>query len=69
MSGSVGMSSNSTYRTNAEHCLRMARTTVDESDKPFWLSLAQSWLHLAEHSTCGHADLDADDAGIGRRRV
>jgi hypothetical protein len=61
------MSSNSTYRTNAEHCLRMARTAADESDKPFWLSLAQSWLHLAEHSTRRHVDLEADDSSIGQR--
>jgi len=44
------MSSTSLYRANAEDCLRMARTAPDERDKPFWLTLAQSWLHLAERS-------------------
>jgi hypothetical protein len=44
------MSSSSVYRTNAEDCLRMARTAPDERDRPFWLSLAQSWLRLAEHA-------------------
>jgi hypothetical protein len=44
------MSSTSLYRTNAENCLRMARTAQDERDKPFWLTLAQSWLQLAERS-------------------
>jgi hypothetical protein len=47
------MSSSSVYRTNAEDCLRMARTAQDERDRPFWLALAQSWLRLAEHSARG----------------
>ena len=42
------MSSNEQYRTNAEDCLRMARTVENDSERPFWLSLAQSWLQLAE---------------------
>ena len=62
MSGSVSMSSNNVYRTNAEECLRMARTAADDSDKPFWLSLAQSWLHLAEHSTRSRSSYDVDEA-------
>ena len=44
------MSSNNIYRSNAEDCLRMAQTAVDDGDKPFWLTLAQSWLRLAEHA-------------------
>ena len=60
------MSSNSTYRSNAEQCLRMAKIAADESEKPFWLGLAQSWLLLAEHSTRSHADHEADDFGRGR---
>jgi hypothetical protein len=47
------MNSTSMYRMNAEHCLRIARTANDQRDRPFWLSLAQSWLHLAEHSARG----------------
>ena len=47
------MSSTNLYRTNAEDCLRMARTTPDERDRPFWLTLAQSWLQLAERSAPG----------------
>jgi hypothetical protein len=42
------MSSTSLYRSNAEHCLRMATSAPDERDRPFWLTMAQSWLHLAE---------------------
>jgi hypothetical protein len=29
----------------------MAQTAADDGDKPFWLTLAQSWLRLAEHAT------------------
>src|SRR3977135_1686821 len=49
-SGSVSMSSSNVYRINAEDCLRMAAAAKDERNKPFWLTLAQSWLRLAEHS-------------------
>jgi hypothetical protein len=42
-----------TYRTNAEYCLRIARMEGDPHHKPFWLTLAQSWLRLAEHSARG----------------
>jgi hypothetical protein len=42
------MSSTNLYRSNAEDCLRMAAAVQDERDKPFWLTLAQSWLNLAE---------------------
>jgi len=44
------MSPNNIYRSNAEDCLRMAQATRDERDKSFWLTLAQSWLRLAEHA-------------------
>jgi hypothetical protein len=44
------MSSNERYRTQAEDCLRMARSVQNDCDRPFWLNLAQSWLRLAEHS-------------------
>jgi hypothetical protein len=45
------MSSNEFYRTQAEDCLRMARSVQNDRDRPFWLNLAQSWLQLAEHSS------------------
>ncbi len=54
------MRSKSLYRTNAEDCLRMARTAQDERDKSFWLTLAQSWLQLAEHSARTSIDLEAE---------
>ena len=39
------MGSSSLYRSNAEDCLRMARTAQDECDKSFWFSLADRTLH------------------------
>ena len=44
------MSANNIYRGNAEDCLRMVQTAPNDSDRPFWLTLAQSWLRLAEHA-------------------
>jgi hypothetical protein len=63
------MSSTRAYRENAEHCLRMAQNTPDESERPFWLSLAQSWLHLAEHSILRNADVEGGLRGAHRRPV
>jgi hypothetical protein len=37
------------YRTNAEDCLRMAQAQGDD-DRPLWVTLAQSWLRLAEQA-------------------
>jgi hypothetical protein len=42
------MSSIDEYRVHAEDCLRMALAAQDEQDKPLWVTLAQSWLRLAE---------------------
>lgn len=35
---------------NAEDCLRMAKGAQDQRDIPLWVTLAQSWLRLAEHA-------------------
>ncbi len=37
------------HRKCAEDCVAMARATEDQKDKALWLTLAQSWLRLAEH--------------------
>ena len=37
------------HRKCAEECLAMARLSEAESDKALWLTLAQSWVRLAEH--------------------
>jgi plasmid maintenance system antidote protein VapI len=51
------MNSTNAYRVNAEECLRIAKAA--HTDRPFWLSLAQSWLHLAERSARG-ADAETE---------
>jgi hypothetical protein len=38
------------YRTHAEDCLRLASADRNEGDRPLWVTLAQSWLRLAEHA-------------------
>jgi hypothetical protein len=44
------MYSTERYRAHAHDCLRRAHADTNESDKPLWLTLAQSWLQLAEHA-------------------
>ena len=55
------MSSTSVYRNNAENCLRMANAAQDKRDRPLWITLAQSWLRLAELSARGSPAGDAED--------
>ena len=59
------MSPNNIYRSNAEDCLRMARTAVNDGDRPFWLTLAQSWLRLAERAARGSREMDPRDPRVG----
>ena len=37
------------HRRCAEECVAMARRAEDNQDKALWLTLAQSWVRLAEH--------------------
>jgi hypothetical protein len=37
------------HRRCAEECIAMARRAEDDQDKALWLTLAQSWVRLAEH--------------------
>ena len=37
------------HRKCAEECVAMARLADAECDKALWLTLAQSWVRLAEH--------------------
>ena len=48
------MSTIERYRAHAHDCLRRAHTDANEHDKPLWLTLAQSWLQLAEHADRVH---------------
>jgi hypothetical protein len=54
--GSGVMTSIERYRANAENCLRQA-STDHEQDKPLWITLAQSWLRLAEHADRVNSDI------------
>ena len=53
------MSTIEQYRAHAHDCLRRAHTDVNDGDKPLWLTLAQSWLQLAEHADRIHSDREA----------
>jgi hypothetical protein len=44
------MTSIEQYRTNAENCLRRATDDTNEHGNALWVTLAQSWLRLAEHA-------------------
>ena len=59
------MSSNNIYRNNAEDCLRMAQTAVKDGGRPFWLTLAQSWLRLAERAARGRSETDTQNPRVG----
>ena len=62
------MSSDNLYRNNAEDCLRMAQAAVNDGDRPFWLTLAQSWLRLAERASRGdERDQPGVSCVVGRR--
>ena len=37
------------HRRCAEECVAMAQRSEDQSDKALWLTLAQSWVRLADH--------------------
>jgi hypothetical protein len=41
------------HRKWAEECVAMARAADDYKDKALWLTLAQSWVRLAEHVARG----------------
>lgn len=51
------------HRRCAEECVVMARLADDEGDKALWLTLAQSWVRLAEHAARGpHLDSEMAEA-------
>jgi hypothetical protein len=50
------------HRKCAEECVAMARLAEDESDKALWLTLAQSWVRLAEHVASAQARAESVEA-------
>jgi hypothetical protein len=50
------------HRRWAEECLAMAHAADDHNDKALWLTLAQSWVRLAEHvARAGNPEHVADE--------
>jgi hypothetical protein len=43
------MGNDRNHRQCAEECIAMARASEDAKDKALWITLAQSWVRLAEH--------------------
>jgi hypothetical protein len=56
------------HRKCAEECLAMARQSQDDSDKALWLTLAQSWVRLAEHVADAEASREPHAAAGGKIR-
>lgn len=52
------------HRRYAEECVAMAQLSDDENDKVLWLTLAQSWVRLAEHVARSLSHLQADPAHV-----
>jgi hypothetical protein len=51
------------HRRCAEECVARARLSEDNTDKVLWLTLAQSWVRLAEHSARVETDLALEPDG------
>jgi hypothetical protein len=51
------------HRRYAEECVAMARAADDNNDKALWLTLAQSWVGLAEHVARRTTAEQNDDGG------
>jgi len=53
------------YRAHAHDCLQRAHTDANERDRPLWITLAQSWLQLADYAdrlNGGRGSVDAERA-------
>ena len=59
------MGSAKEYRVIAQDCLRMA-VIEDERDRPLWVTMAQSWIQLAEHVAKLHVEPEDDVDSEGR---
>jgi hypothetical protein len=52
------------HRKYAEECLTMALSSVEDDDKALWLTLAQSWVRLAEQV----ADVEGNPKRQGKKQ-
>jgi hypothetical protein len=55
------MGTSENHRRYAEECVAMAQRSEDDTDKALWLTLAQSWVRLAEHVARGPSHPNGDD--------
>ena len=55
------MGTSESHRRYAEECVAMAQRSEDDTDKALWLSLAQSWVRLADYVALGPPDPNGDD--------
>lgn len=55
------------HRKCAEECVAMARLSQADNDKALWLTLAQSWVRLAEH--VAHVNMRYSPPGEGGETV
>jgi hypothetical protein len=51
------------HRKCAEECVAMARAAADDNGKVLWLTLALSWVRLAEHVARAGDLLQRPDGG------
>jgi hypothetical protein len=56
------------HRKCAEECVTMAMNAQSDDDKALWLTLARSWLRLAEHVARAEAASGAE-SGHGDREA
>ena len=56
------MGTNRDHRRFAEECIAMAYASEYPNDKALWITLAQSWVRLAEHAA--HMSASGDVAAI-----
>ena len=54
------MGTSEDHRRYAEQCVVMAQRSEDDNDKALWLTLAQSWMRLAEHVARVGSDVDGE---------
>lgn len=57
------MGTTTDHRRYAQECVAKAECAEDENDKALWLTLAHSWVRLAEDvaRSSSHLDCDADE--------
>ena len=50
------------YREQAQECIAMALQSADNTDKALWVTLAQSWVRLAQQAETSLAPEPDDES-------